>query len=205
MRQRQQHDAIPTALDSGHRRHGDRDVVLVTVKVTFTSRSGDNSYTIERAEGAAAAFAQVGNGHRAGDAGHGHVHGQRTSRSNTLYRYRVITAVGTADTSRRRAKRSVTTLDVGNAAADITTDITASRTLYADTVYTLKGFIHVANGATLTIQPGTKIQGDFNTLGSSLFILRGAKIAGGRHGRRCRSSSRRRAPPVSGSPATGAV
>ena len=46
----------------------------------------------------------------------------------------------------------------------------------ADTVYTLKGFIHVTNGATLTIQPGTKIQGDFNTLGSSLFIMRGAKI-----------------------------
>src|SRR4029450_1456552 len=32
------------------------------------------------------------------------------------------------------------------------------------------------NGATLTIQPGTKIMGDFATLGSSLFILRGAKI-----------------------------
>src|SRR4029079_10082168 len=52
----------------------------------------------------------------------------------------------------------------------------ASRTLYADTVYTLKGFIHVANGATLTIQPGTKILGDYNTLASSLFIMRGAKI-----------------------------
>lgn len=61
-------------------------------------------------------------------------------------------------------------------AADITQDITTSRTLYRDTTYTLKGFIHVANGATLTIQDGTKIQGDYNTLGSSLFILRGAKI-----------------------------
>jgi hypothetical protein len=61
-------------------------------------------------------------------------------------------------------------------AADITLDITANRTLYAETTYTLKGFIHVTNGATLTIQPGTKIQGDFNTLGSSLFVLRGARI-----------------------------
>lgn len=61
-------------------------------------------------------------------------------------------------------------------AADITQDITASRTLHRDTVYTLKGFIHVANGATLTIESGTKIQGDYNTVGSSLFILRGAKI-----------------------------
>jgi hypothetical protein len=63
-----------------------------------------------------------------------------------------------------------------NGAADITTDITANRTLHRDTVYTLKGFIHVTNGATLTIESGTRIQGDFNTVGSSLFIMRGAKI-----------------------------
>src|SRR4029078_12932530 len=62
------------------------------------------------------------------------------------------------------------------ATADITGDITANRRLYADTTYILKGFIHVANGATLTIQAGTTIKGDFNTLGSSLFVLRGAKI-----------------------------
>jgi hypothetical protein len=60
--------------------------------------------------------------------------------------------------------------------AEITTDITANRTLFAETTYTIKGFVHVANGATLTIQPGTTIKGDFATLGSSLFILRGAKI-----------------------------
>lgn len=61
-------------------------------------------------------------------------------------------------------------------AADITTDITASRRLDRDTVYTLKGFIHVTSGATLTIESGTRILGDFNTLGSALFVLRGAQI-----------------------------
>lgn len=61
-------------------------------------------------------------------------------------------------------------------AAVISADITNSRTLYSDTTYTLSGFIHVANGATLTIQPGTKIVGDFDVPGSSLFILRGARI-----------------------------
>ena len=65
---------------------------------------------------------------------------------------------------------------IPSGAADITTDIAASRTLYAETTYTLKGFIHVKSGATLTINPGTTIKGDFNTLGSSLFILKGAKI-----------------------------
>ena len=58
----------------------------------------------------------------------------------------------------------------------LTGTITADRTLYADTVYTLSGFVKVANGATLTIQPGTRIEGDYNVVGSSLFILRGARI-----------------------------
>jgi hypothetical protein len=61
-------------------------------------------------------------------------------------------------------------------AATISGDITTNRTLVKDTVYTLSGFVHVANGATLTIQAGTKIVGDQNVLGSSLFVLRGARI-----------------------------
>ncbi len=60
--------------------------------------------------------------------------------------------------------------------ATITADITTNRTLSADTTYTLQGFIKVANGATLTIEPGTTIVGDFDTPGSSLFVLRGARI-----------------------------
>ena len=60
--------------------------------------------------------------------------------------------------------------------ATIAADITTSRTLYADTTYTLSGFIKVANNSTLTIQAGTKIIGDFDVPGSSLFVLRGSKI-----------------------------
>lgn len=66
--------------------------------------------------------------------------------------------------------------DTSACAAVINSDITSSRTLYADTTYTLSGFVHVANGATLTIQAGTKIVGDFDVPGSSLFVLRGARI-----------------------------
>ena len=64
----------------------------------------------------------------------------------------------------------------GPLAATINANITANRTLHSDTVYTLSGFISVGNGATLTIEAGTVIQGDYDVLGSSLFILRGAKI-----------------------------
>lgn len=62
-------------------------------------------------------------------------------------------------------------------AAVISSSITANRTLFKDTVYTLQGFVQVTSGATLTIQPGTVIQGDFATVGSSLFITRGARIS----------------------------
>ncbi|MBA2245138.1 MAG: hypothetical protein H0W11_09275 [Gemmatimonadetes bacterium] len=61
-------------------------------------------------------------------------------------------------------------------AAVISTNITQDRTLYRDTVYTLRGFVKVANNATLTIQDGTRIEGDYEVLGSSLFVLRGARI-----------------------------
>jgi hypothetical protein len=58
-------------------------------------------------------------------------------------------------------------------AATISADITADRTFSAETTYTLGGFVHVANGATLTIEPGTTILG---TQGSALFVMRGAQI-----------------------------
>ena len=145
-----------------------------SVQLTFNSNAGDQSYDIERAEGAAGAFAQVGN--VAAPAAAGAVAYVDTNlKVNTLYRYHVITNKDNLK-SVPSGESSVTTLGFGNAAADVTTDITANRTFYADTVYTLKGFIHVANGATLTIEPGTTIHGDFNTLGSSMWILRGAKI-----------------------------
>jgi hypothetical protein len=57
--------------------------------------------------------------------------------------------------------------------ADISANITANRTLYADTTYTLTDYVHVNSGVTLTIQPGTTILG---TTGSALFIMRGARI-----------------------------
>ena len=66
--------------------------------------------------------------------------------------------------------------EIPSGAATITGDITTNRTLIKDTVYTLSGFVHVANGATLTIQAGTKIVGDQSVVGSSLFVLRGARI-----------------------------
>ncbi len=145
-----------------------------SVQYTFTTVPGDASYEVQRAEGTTGSFASdtVITAPATATA----ITVTRSSlRVNTPYRFRVITTKGSLQ-SIPSSEQSASTLNVGNAAADLTTDITANRTLFADTVYTLKGFIHVANGATLTIQPGTKIQGDFATVGSSLWILRGAKL-----------------------------
>ena len=59
--------------------------------------------------------------------------------------------------------------------ADLTGDISTNRTLSKDTVYLLKGFVYVTNGATLTIEPGTVIKGDKATKGT-LTVTRGSKI-----------------------------
>ncbi len=91
------------------------------------------------------------------------------------YRYRVQAARASGP-SQYSSEISVVTRAPGSLTGTINANITASRTLFADTVYTLSGFVQVTNGATLTIQPGTKIVGDFATAGSSLFITRGAKI-----------------------------
>ena len=60
--------------------------------------------------------------------------------------------------------------------ATLTADITSNRTFRAETTYTLSGFIHVNEGATLTIEAGTKIVGDFEVPGSSLIVLPGGRI-----------------------------
>jgi len=145
-------------------------VSTTQIDLSFTGTSGDNSYTIERAAGTGA-FAQIASVPYAATV----TYQDKGLASNSEYRYHVI-AVRGGRSSAPTADVTARTKDLGFASAAITTDITSSRTLYADTVYTLKGFIHVANGATLTIQPGTRILGDYDTLGSSLFILRGAKI-----------------------------
>lgn len=66
--------------------------------------------------------------------------------------------------------------NTGPRTATLSGNITSSRALNADTVYTLSGYVKVQSGVTLTIPAGTKIVGDTTVAGSSLWILRGAKI-----------------------------
>jgi hypothetical protein len=53
--------------------------------------------------------------------------------------------------------------------------ITADKTLKTGTTYTLRDLVYVSNGATLTIEPGTKIVGEKNSRGA-LIVTRGSKL-----------------------------
>jgi hypothetical protein len=146
-----------------------------SIHVAFNGRAIDDSYTIERAEGATTgAFATVTTINAPVTDGM-LTYDDAGLSVQTTYRYRVKATRGSA-TSAYGSEQSTTTLALGAFLKTITGDITTNTTWHRDTTYTLNGFIHVANGATLTIESGTTIRGDFNTVGSSLFILRGAKL-----------------------------
>ncbi|MFN2315038.1 MAG: fibronectin type III domain-containing protein [Gemmatimonadales bacterium] len=138
-----------------------------SVEVTFTPVSGATRYVVQRAEGATGGtFAVVGNPTTPPFTDVGLL-------ANTTYRYQVATVSG-SETSEYSAAVTVTTQD--KPVETITQNITANTTWTSDKQYLLQGFIKVTNGATLTIEAGTIIRGDFNTVGSSLFVLRGARI-----------------------------
>src|SRR5690606_21896691 len=63
----------------------------------------------------------------------------------------------------------------GSAEGTIEGQITGSRTLSADTVYTLKGYVRVMDGGSLTIEAGTVIKGDLATK-AALIVERGGEI-----------------------------
>lgn len=148
---------------------------VTTIRVSFQSTAGDNAYVVERAEGTSGAF--VADTTITAPATAGEIaYTDAGLKAATLYRYRAKAQRGSKE-SAFTSEATATTRNFGDGPLkDVTTDITTNTTWHADTTYVLKGFIHVANGAVLTIEPGTIIKGDFATLGSSLFILRGAKI-----------------------------
>jgi len=66
-------------------------------------------------------------------------------------------------------------VDYGNPTQILSGDITSDTKLYKKDIYLLLGDVFVTDSTTLTIEPGTVIQGDFKTKGS-LIISKGSKI-----------------------------
>ncbi len=142
-------------------------LTLTSVRVSWGSVTGATGYALERADASTpGVFAQVGGSltdTTYDDTG-------LTQGLNYSYRVKAV------EDSLQSAYSDVASIATGVKAATISGHITGNRTLTADTVYTLSGYVKVMNGATLTIEAGTKIVGDTTKLGSSLWILRGAKI-----------------------------
>jgi hypothetical protein len=148
---------------------------VTTIRVQFQSTAGDNAYIVERAESATGSFA-TDTTISAPATATAIAYTDVGLKAATAYRYRVKAQRGSRE-SGYTSEVSTTTRNFGEGPVkDVTTDITTNTRWFADTTYTLKGFIHVASGATLTIEPGTVIKGDFATLGASLFVLRGARL-----------------------------
>jgi hypothetical protein len=138
------------------------------ITVSWAAATGVTQYVLERAAGAAGAFAEINR-----PASTATSYDDTGLNPTAQYRYR-IAAVRTAGTSAFSSEATATTQAPG--VVNVTADITANTTWTAGNVYKLVGFRKVANGATLTIDAGTKIIGDFATAGSSLFVLRGGRI-----------------------------
>jgi hypothetical protein len=140
---------------------------LTSVRVSWSAASGAATYMLERASatnpGVFTTVSDTITGTQYDDSG---------ITAGVPYSYRVSAQAGSLSSD----PTTPVTITTGVAAATVTGNVTANRTLYKDTVYTLSGYVKVQNGATLTIQAGTKIVGDTTVLGSSLWILRGAKI-----------------------------
>ena len=137
------------------------------VRVTWTAVTGATAYVVQRTpSGGSATRAGVATAATFDDAG---------LQPATSYQYQVA-AVRGADTSSYSAAVTVATRALGAAQATLRGDLTASRTLTSDTTYVISGFVKVRSGATLTIQPGTRLVGDSTVAGSLLMIVRGARI-----------------------------
>jgi hypothetical protein len=139
-----------------------------TTHLTWTAAPGATQYVLERAQGPAGTFSEINR-----PASSATAFDDAGLLPGTAYRYR-IAAVRSAGTSGFSTDVSVTTSAPQQ--INVTTDITTSTTWTAGNIYKLVGFRKVAGGATLTIEAGTRIIGDFATVGSSLFVLRGARI-----------------------------
>ena len=138
------------------------------IRLTWNQVPSAEAYEVERAAGNGA-FASV-----SANVG-GTFYEDTGLQPNTQYRYRVR-ALRSGRTSEYSAESIATTGQEGPKVRTLQGFISASTTLFADSTYVLSGYVKVTNGATLTIQPGTRLVGDTTVAGSSLWILRGSRI-----------------------------
>jgi hypothetical protein len=140
-----------------------------SIEVSWTAVNGATAYVLERAEGSPAGdFTQLA------DDLTETTYTDADITADVVYSYRVAAAndAGVGNFS------SPVTVGVapGEAVDTLTGTIAENRTLSADTLYIISGFVKVDSTFTLTIPAGTTLVGDTAVAGSSLWITRGARI-----------------------------
>src|ERR671916_841658 len=139
-----------------------------SIQVSWTAVSGATNYVLQRAESSApGTFTQIGGSITATN----YTDAAVTPGATYSYQVAAVNANGTGSFS-----AAVNSAVAGPKVATLTGNYTTDRTLYADTLYTLQGYVKFGGGSPLTIQPGTTIVGDPAVKGSSLWILRGSSI-----------------------------
>ena len=136
-----------------------------SVIVTFSPVAGAESYVVQRAAGTGE-FATVATQPE-------NVFTDTGLSPSTTYRYRAHAVRGTETGPLSDPVTVTTAAPPARPRAIIAANITASRTLFRDTVYVLGAFIQVTDGVTLTIQDGTRVEGN---PGTALIIMRGGRI-----------------------------
>ncbi len=141
-----------------------------SIRVTWSAVTGATSYEVDRATGTGA-FAAAGT-----------VTATELVVSNlspeTDYRFRVRALRGT---EQGPYSTEATVRTSNRATVQVTADITTNTTWTSTNIYQLTRVISVANGAILTIEPGTKIIGGPITAGqappvTALMVLRGSRL-----------------------------
>ncbi|HEX8672259.1 MAG TPA: fibronectin type III domain-containing protein [Longimicrobium sp.] len=134
-----------------------------SVRVSFNAVPDASGYDLERATGTSTDWTKVATVQSV-------TYDDTGLLPETSYRYRVAALKGSGR-SDFGPEAMVATSNRPEVA--LSSDFTSNRRLHADTLYVLNNWVHVANGATLTVDAGTRIEGNAN---SALFVLRGAKI-----------------------------
>lgn len=142
-------------------------------QLTFAAVPNATGYAVQRATGATGDFAALGT-----TTATTYIDSVGVT-AGTVYRYRVQATATGRPSGAFSVEAAVTPPQP--VAVSLPTIITQNRTLSRDTLYQLNGYTKVLNGATLTIQSGTRILGGAGSattggVGGSLFIYRGAKL-----------------------------
>jgi len=135
--------------------------------VTWNAVSGATRYIVQRSADNAAYGAIA-------SSVTGTTHTDADVMAGVDYEYRVVAVRGSEQSA--PSDEVFFNIAAANPFATLSGTISGTRTLSADTIYTLTGVVTVDSGAVLNIPAGTEIRGDFDVQPTVLFVARGGQI-----------------------------